>query len=40
MINHYNSSSKELKKVDKDVLRITGTAPGIEVAVIEKPEEE
>ena len=40
VINHYNSSSKELKKVDKDVLRITGTAPGIEVAVIEKPEEE
>ncbi len=40
VINHYNSSSKELKKVDKDVLRITGSAPGIEVAVIEKPEEE
>ncbi len=40
VINHYNSSSKELKKVDKDVLRITGSAPGIEVPVLEKPEEE
>jgi hypothetical protein len=23
--NHYNASSKELKKVDKDVMRISGT---------------
>jgi len=40
VVNHYNSSGKELKKVDKDVLRITGSAPGIEVSVLEKPEEE
>ncbi len=38
VINHYNHSSKELKKVDKDVLRIAGTSPGIESAVIEGPE--
>jgi DNA recombination protein RmuC len=38
VVNHFNSSSKELKKVDKDVLRITGQTPGIDVAFIEKPE--
>lgn len=40
VINHYNTAGKELKKVDKDVLRITGEAPGIEVAMLDKPEEE
>jgi DNA recombination protein RmuC len=40
VVNHYNNSGKELKKVDKDVLRITGETPGIEVAMIEKPETE
>ena len=40
VINHYNNSGKELKKVDKDVLRITGETPGIEVAMLEKPEGE
>lgn len=39
VINHYNTSGKELKKVDKDVLRITGDSPGIEVPIIDKPEE-
>jgi len=40
VINHYNTSGRELKKVDKDVLRITGETPGIEVPVLDKPEEE
>ena len=40
VINHYNNSGKELKKVDKDILRIAGEAPGIEVAVLEGPESE
>ena len=40
VVNHYNNSGKELKKVDKDVLRITGETPGIEVPLIEKPEGE
>jgi DNA recombination protein RmuC len=39
VVNHYNNSGKELKKVDKDVLRITGDTPGLEVEMIEKPEE-
>ncbi len=38
VVNHYNNSGKELKKVDKDVLRITDATPGIEVEMIEKPE--
>lgn len=36
-INHYNAAGKELKKIDKDVLRIAGTAPGLEVAALDKP---
>ena len=39
-INHYNSSSKELKKIDKDVMRITGTGIDIEVLEIAKPEKD
>ncbi len=40
VVNHYNNSNKEFKKLDKDVLRITNETPGIEVAMIEKPEGE
>ena len=29
-VNHYNTAYKELGKVDKDVMRITGEAPGLE----------
>jgi len=38
--NQYSLSSKELKKVDKDVIRITGTSAGIDPLVLEKPDEE
>ena len=37
-MNHYNKGSSELKKVDKDVLRITGEASGIEPVLLEKSE--
>ncbi len=36
VINHYSASSKELKKIDKDVLKITGTGAGIEPILLEK----
>lgn len=36
-VNHYNAASKELGKVDKDMLRITGETAGIEVSQIERP---
>ena len=38
VVNHYNHSTKELKKVDKDILRITGESPSLEVGTIEAPE--
>lgn len=39
VVNHYNNSGKELKKIDKDILKITGSSPAIEVGVIDHPEE-
>ena len=38
-VNTYNSSYKELNKIDKDILRITGVAVGIEPQIVDKPEE-
>lgn len=37
VVNHYNSSNKELKKIDKDVLRIAGSSPELTLLEIEKP---
>jgi DNA recombination protein RmuC len=37
VVNHYNTSSKELKKIDKDVLKISGSSPEINLLEIEKP---
>jgi DNA recombination protein RmuC len=39
-INHFNASNKELRKIDKDVMRITGESIGIDTLLIEKPESE
>lgn len=39
-VNHFNKAHKELKKVDKDVVRISGETPGVEPLVIEGPERE
>ncbi len=36
-VNMYNNAYKELGKIDKDVLRITGSAAGIEVDSVDKP---
>ena len=36
-VNHYNTAHKELKKVDKDILRIAGTSPGIEPLLLDRP---
>lgn len=38
-VSAYNSASKEFKKIDKDVLRITGKGIGSEVLTLDKPEE-
>jgi len=37
VVNHYNASNKELKKIDKDVLKIAGTSPELSLLEIEKP---
>lgn len=37
VVNHYNASNKELKKIDKDVLRISGASPEINLLEVEKP---
>lgn len=39
-VSHFNNSSKEFKKIDKDVFRITGTSAEIEILTLEKPEED
>ncbi len=37
VVNHYNASGKELKKIDKDVLRIAKTSPELSNLEIERP---
>lgn len=36
-VNHYNAGKKELGKIDKDVLRITGTTVELDTTLIERP---
>jgi DNA recombination protein RmuC len=40
VVNHYNASNKELKKIDKDVLRIAGSSPELSLLEVEKPKTE
>ncbi len=37
-VNHYNSGYKELNKIDKDVMKITGESPGVEPLSLERPQ--
>lgn len=39
VVNHYNESGKEFKKIDKDILRMTGGSPGLEAPLVGKTEE-
>lgn len=36
-VNHFNTAHKELKKVDKDVVRIAGKEPGFDSLQIDRP---
>ena len=36
-VNHFNAGSKELGKIDKDVLRITGVSAELEAPLLDKP---
>ncbi|TSC83449.1 MAG: hypothetical protein G01um101417_586 [Parcubacteria group bacterium Gr01-1014_17] len=37
VVNHYTASGKEFKKIDKDILRITGASMEFEPLALEKP---
>jgi DNA recombination protein RmuC len=39
-VNHYNAGSREFKKLNKDVLRITGAGEELEVLALERPEKD
>ncbi len=36
-VNHYNSAHKELKKIDKDIVKIADTTPSVEPLLLDKP---
>ncbi|HEY5383521.1 MAG TPA: DNA recombination protein RmuC [Candidatus Paceibacterota bacterium] len=36
-VNHYNAGKRELGKIDKDVMRVTGESPELDTALIDKP---
>ena len=39
-VNHYNHAHNELKKVDKNIIKISGTEPAVEPLLIDKPDQE
>jgi DNA recombination protein RmuC len=36
-VGHYNTAHKELKKIDKDVVKISGVSPNIEPLLLDRP---
>ncbi len=38
VVNHYNNGSKEFKKIDKDIVRITGESIEFETNLLDKPD--
>lgn len=39
-VGHYNNAHKELKKIDKDVVKIAETEPSVEPLLIDKPQQD
>lgn len=39
-VNHFNNAHKELKKIDKDVVRIADTTPSVEPLLVDKPQKD
>lgn len=37
-VNHFNNAHKELKKIDKDVVKIAGTEEAVEPLLVDKPQ--
>jgi DNA recombination protein RmuC len=40
VVNHFVTSNKEFRKIDKDVMRIAGVGIGVDTIALEKPESE
>lgn len=40
VVNHFNASGKEFKKIDKDLVRITGVSQSFDTPVLDKPDTE
>jgi len=36
-VNHFNTAHKELKKIDKDVVKIADSSPSVEALIVDKP---
>lgn len=36
-VNHYNAAHKELKKIDKDIIKIASTNPSVEPLLLDRP---
>lgn len=36
-VNHFNNAHKELKKIDKDIVKIAEVSPGVEPLLLDKP---
>lgn len=39
-VNHFNAAHKELGKMDKDVIKISDSNPGVEPIVIDRPQQD
>lgn len=39
-VGHFNTAHKELKKIDKDIVKIAGSAPSVEPLLIDRPQKD
>lgn len=39
-VGHYNNAHKELKKIDKDVVKISDSVPGVDPLLIDRPQDD
>lgn len=38
-VNHFNNAHKELKKIDKDIVKIADASPGVEPLLLDRPQD-
>ena len=39
-VNHYNNAHKELKKIDKDVIKVSNKTPSVDPLLIDRPQKD